>query len=754
MQTLPFLPKQYLYEVIPEGHIKKQFQVVKRLYHQPDLDAIYYAGDPAREGIYIQMLVRQQAGIKPGVMERVVWIESQTPEEIRRGLREAKTLDVYQNMADSGYMRAIEDYATGINLSRAITIKYGKLITAASGKKGVISVGRVMSCVLGMVVEKEKEVLQFNKTTYYGVDLPIGSVKATWKAVDGSRYQDSPLLYKEDGFLKKEDAQIMIAQFNGTQGVIEEKKETRKKKSAPLLFNLAELQSECTKRFKISPTKTLEVAQSLYEKQLTTYPRTDARVLSSAIAKVILENLKGIADKYPNEALPILQNQWYQNLGRYVNDEKVSDHYAIIPTGKTTGIEKLSSLEAAIFDLIVRRFLSIFYPPAEFLQVEIVIKADHEPFFLSATHLDKAGYLFVAGSKEKEDHYGEISALQKGSVLPMNGLQVTEKETKPPKRYTSGSLILAMENAGKLIEDEELREQIKGSGIGTSATRAETIKKLVSLEYIQLDKKTQICTPTDLGWMVYYILQENIPAILNPTMTASWEKGLSQIVSGKISRGQYQKILDAYITNEVDKIKANDFTAKLQKEIEPHASIKKIREPKEMNVTCPYCGGPIIADAYGRYRCKNYGKKEGQCTLFIGIIAKRMLSEAEVITLLTTGKVGPLAGFISKKGKPFPATLALQDGKVSFLDEKMDTNFPCPHCGHMLQRGQYKMICPECGFSFSHNIGDKELPDEQIIKLLTNGRSDKIFGMKSRRGKIFSGILELDKETGKISFAK
>ena len=559
LETLPFLPKKFLYEVIPT--VEKQFKIVKGILTRDDVDIIYVCTDSGREGEYIYRLVEQMAGesVKQKLRKRV-WIDSQTEEEILRGIKEAKDLSAYDNLSASAYLRAKEDYLMGINFSRLLTLKYGNSISNYRRTKfTVISVGRVMTCVLGMVVRREREIRNFVKTPFYRVlstlELEQQSFDGEWKAVKGSKYFESFDLYKENGFKTREKAEELLTYLTDATPLtaqvvsVEKKKE---KKNPPLLYNLAELQNECSKRFKISPDETLRIVQELYEKKLVTYPRTDARVLSTAVAKEISKNLNGLSKyemvkPYLNDILSFGSHKGLEKT-RYVNDKQITDHYAIIPTGQgLTALQSVSSTAKQVYDTIVRRFLSIFYPAAVYQKVSIVTKIKEEQFFSNFKVLAEEGYLKVAEitqtkkDAEMEENasdaglFSAIQKLKKGSILDVKGLSIKEGETSPPKRYNSGSIILAMENAGQLIEDEELRAQIKGSGIGTSATRAEILKKLLSIKYLSLNKKTQMITPTLLGEMIFDVVEHSIRSLLNPELTASWEKGLTYVAEGDIT---------------------------------------------------------------------------------------------------------------------------------------------------------------------------------------------------------------------------
>ena len=591
LDTLPFLPREFMYEVIPG--VEKQFNIVKGLLNRQDVDTIYVCTDSGREGEYIYRLVAQMAGVKDKKQKRV-WIDSQTEEEILRGIREAKDISEYDNLAASAYLRAKEDYLMGINFSRVLTLRYGNSVSNYLGSKyQAISVGRVMTCVLGMVVRREREIRAFVKTPIYRVVNSIAlegeSFDGEWRAVEGSRYFQSPALYKENGFKKKEDAEKLISELGVTQPLtctvdkIERKKEN---KNPPLLFNLAELQNVCSKLFKISPDETLSIVQELYEKKLVTYPRTDARVLSTAVAKEIYKNISGLKNYAPaaDAAREALEMGTYKSIAktRYTNDKQITDHYAIIPTGQ--GLSALGSLSLTaqrVYETIVRRFLCIFYPPAVYQKVSLVTKMENESFFSSFKVLVSEGYLRIAansfarkkaveGEKTQEaDGETEISCdeallnalqrLKKGDILSSNGLGIKEGETSPPKRYNSGSMILAMENAGQLIEDEELRAQIKGSGIGTSATRAEILKKLFHIKYLSLNKKTQVITPTLLGEMIYDVVNCSIRQLLNPELTASWEKGLTYVAEGSITEQEYMDKLEHFVRIRTNQVEASNY---------------------------------------------------------------------------------------------------------------------------------------------------------------------------------------------------
>lgn len=577
LNTLPFIPEEYKYEVI--SNVKKQFQTVKTLLNREDVETIYVCTDSGREGEYIYRLVEQMAGVK-GKKRKRVWIDSQTEEEILRGIREAKDLSAYDNLSASAYLRAKEDYLMGINFSRLLTLKYGNSIAGFLNKKyAVLSVGRVMTCVLGMVVRREREIREFVKTPFYRVLAKIQAEEeqfdAEWKAVPQSRYYMSPKLYKENGFKDRKTAQELI-DFLKDETVCEvlsaEKK--KEKKNPPLLFNLAELQNECSKRFKISPDETLRIVQELYEKKLVTYPRTDARVLSTAVAKEIHKNLNGLSKYEPTAHLLsyIAKEKTHKGLEktRYVNDKQITDHYAIIPTGQgLAALNSVSSVAKSVYDVIVRRFISIFYPPAVYQKVSLIVRIKEEQFFANFKVLIEEGYFQVTGvpgsrKEEKEEKIQDeetsldqklfefLKKVRKGTKLPVRGFEIKEGETSPPKRYNSGSMILAMENAGQLIEDEELRAQIKGSGIGTSATRAEILKKLIHIKYLALNKKTQVITPTLFGEMIYEAVDHSIRSLLNPELTASWEKGLTYVADGEITSEEYMQKLTHFIISRTN----------------------------------------------------------------------------------------------------------------------------------------------------------------------------------------------------------
>ena len=571
LHTLPFIPQEFRYEIIDS--VKKQFGIVKGLLNRPDVELIYVCTDSGREGEYIYRLVEQMAGVQ-GKKRRRVWIDSQTEEEILKGIQNAKDLSEYDNLASSAYLRAKEDYLMGINFSRLLTLKYGNALSSyMKTDRTVLSVGRVMTCVQGMVVRREREIRRFVKTPFYRVtavlDCQRSALETEWKAVAGSRYFAHPCLYKDNGLKEKKKAEELIASLKNpppAQALLQSMEKKTEKKNPPLLFNLAELQNECSRLFKLSPDETLKIVQELYEKKLVTYPRTDARVLSKAVAKEIAKNIGGLRASPGVRvfAEEILTKESYKGLEktRYVNDKAITDHYAVIPTGQGIGqLNRMPALSVKVYEVIVRRFLSIFFPPAVYHRFSLEFTIREEHFFAGFKVLKEQGYLAVASpapaAKEKTED-GEnapddaellkkLSGLRKGAVLMVTEFAVKEGETTPPKRYSSGSIILAMENAGQLIEDEELRAQIKGSGIGTSATRAEILKKLVANGYLALNKKTQVITPTFLGELIYDTVDHSLRQLLNPELTASWEKGLTYVAQGEISESEYMGKLSDFI---------------------------------------------------------------------------------------------------------------------------------------------------------------------------------------------------------------
>ena len=589
LDTLPFIPKEWKYEIIP--NVQNQFNIIEQLMHREDIEEIYNAGDSGREGEYIQRLVFMMAKPNPKIKTKRVWIDSQTEEEILRGIKEAKDESEYDSLSDSAYLRAKEDYLIGINFSRLLSIIFGRrLAKDINEEKASISVGRVMTCVLGMVVAREREVRNFVKTKYYKIVGEFGeenlSFKADWKVTEKSELWESTKLYNETGFKKENDAKKFIMSLAGKKAKITELKKSKQKENAPLLFNLAEIQNECTKRFKIKPDETLEIIQNLYEKKLVTYPRTDARVLSTAVSKEITKNLNGIAKGFKNEEVQgyikkMAEEKYSTNLAKtkYVNDSKITDHYAIIPTGQGyENYNNLPQLQKDIYLVILKRFLAIFYPPAQYNKIQMTIEVETdesnkkvETFIASGKVCVDKGYLEILKPNEskkstnseknveniennKENELEILSKLKKGQEIEVKNYEIKEAETSPPSRYNSGSIILAMENAGKLIEEEELREQIKGAGIGTSATRGEIIKKLEKIKYIEINTKTQIVTPTKKGELIYDIVNQSMPDMLNPKLTASWEKGLDLVAKKEIEPEEFMVKLERYINSKFNRL--------------------------------------------------------------------------------------------------------------------------------------------------------------------------------------------------------
>ena len=785
LEDLPFLPKDYKYGVIKS--VSGQYDVVHKMLHREDIDTVYWAGDAGKEGQTIEENIRNFGGVREGMQELRVWIDSQTEEEILRGIKEAKPMREYANLGKSGIMRTIEDYAMGINFSRAMSVKYGNLLNDAAGTKSytAIAVGRVMTCVLGMVVIREREIRNFIETPFYRIvgKFTDAEIEAEWKTTEESAYYASPLLYKENGFAKEEDAKDFLESLAGKEARVSSVEKGISKKKAPLLFNLAELQAECAKRFKISPDETLQIAQDLYEKKLTTYPRTDARVLSSAVAKEISKNVSRLKGYEPVSQFvnAIMQSGTYRSIGRsaYTDDSKITDHYAIIPTGQLTELNSVNGLHRQVYDLIVRRFLSIFYPPAEYQTVKFIAKIEKESFFAGGKILKSPGYLCVLGkeaAEEKDEDGGEkeegtnakmllamIEKLSENDVVPVKGMDIKEGKTSPPKRYTSGSMVLAMENAGQLIEDEELRAQIKGSGIGTSATRAEIIKKLVRVGYLNLNRKSQVLTPTMLGEMIFETVSMTVPELLNPKMTASWEKGLDGITRGTVDMGEYRAKLEDFIRRETLSMVQTDRKQELIKRIQPLTGRESrgAAARKKLGIKCPLCDGEVETTPFG-YGCSNY--RTNGCKFSIGTIAGRDLTEEEVTKLLTEGKTEILNGFVSKLKKKFSAALIYKkdENGIPSIQFDFSGNVPdvlegvaCPVCGESIEIMPYGYTCrrhrenPEaCYFSIG-KIAEKQLSKQDVTELIKNGHTQTLRGFKSKNGKKFDAVLTLTEEDGR-----
>ena len=696
METLPFIPAAYKYEVIANS--AKQFNVVKSLLNRQDVATIYNCGDSAREGEYIQRLAMQESGWNKSADLRRVWIDSQTKEEILRGIKEAKPMSDYDDLSDSAYARAKEDWLVGMNFSRGLSIMYGRMLNNANGTTGKgqykpIAVGRVMSCVLGMIVERERQIRNTEIVPFYKINADLDQdVSLAWKIVEGSKYFGSPLSYNDIGLLDQAQTNALVGELNGIGSMkIIGKDRSASKKQAPLLFNLAELQGTCTKLFHISPAETLEIAQTLYEKKLTTYPRTDARVLTKAVSKEIQKNISGLqafAAVAPF-AKEVLDNNWHTDLlnsnTKYIDDSKVSDHYAIIPTGSSEGFATINSLgptERQVYELICRRFLSIYYPAAEYKKIAVTGKTGTETFTTSCQVLTNEGYLKVAGhgddADEKEELYNTMESLP--DTVPAE-FSMTEGKSQPPKRYTTGSMILAMENAGQLIEDSELREQIKGSGIGTSATRAAVIEKLEKNDYITVNKKTQSIAPAKLGEFIYELLSMTIPTILNPMWTANWEKGLQQIADGVITEDNYMGKINNYVETCTNSIKSQDVSEQLKIAIEKlknvYKDIQSTEAPAsngnaESKIKCPICGSDVISTPNSKgYFCTGYkngcqfsipkewsGKKISEKMAMDFATSMQAITNPEGKRQLVSAPTGFMK-FKSKKGSEFEAKIQL-----------------------------------------------------------------------------------------------
>ena len=770
LETLPFLPETFKYEII--SAVSKQFNVVKKLYNRSDIDTIYYAGDSGREGLYIQMLVRQEAGHNPNAKEAVVWIDSPTEEEILRGISEAKDISYYEHMKNAGYMRAIEDYLVGINFSRLLSVKYSPMLNSGSGQKKhkPISIGRVMTCVLGMVVNREREIRHFKPHNFYRVMAKINindvDIECEWRDHEDSIYHNTPKLYANYGFNNELEAKELISGLSSQLHIVHIENE-KIKKNAPLLFNLAELQSECAKKLHISPNKTLSIAQSLYEKKLTTYPRTDARVLSSAIASEISKNLSKLKKGQYSNIVEIIESNHWSVKGKYVDDSKITDHYAIIPTGICPD-NNLSEDEKTVYDMVCRRFLAIFFPACEFEKISFEAINGTEHFFGTGKYMSSNGFYDVLGVPNDDSlDNGLVKAireLKEGAEYDSEYFTKNGK-TKAPTRYSTGSMILAMENAGTLIEDDELREQIIGCGIGTSATRAEVIDKLIRLNYIISNDKTQVLKPTNFGEMIYEVVDSTIPQMLEPKITAEWEKELDDISKGELSVDKFKEELYEFISKYCNDIKNIDNNSEIFKRIRPFAtdmirSEYKAFENWDTKLICPLCGKEIETTSWG-FKCKgNISKTEG-CSFTLGDIMGHRILTPELKKLLENGKVGPFYDFISSKGKPFGAYLLWNKdtSKIDFDFVELPwkkTKYTCPDCGNnvLCQGNIYK--CANfidfnngCKF-YVGKICGKTIPDKQIEKICSHSKTDLIKGFKNKEGKTFDAYIEWSNH--KLSF--
>ncbi len=763
LDTIPFLPNPYKYMVIPEGGAKKQFEIIKKLYHRTDVRKIYLCPDPAREGVNIQYSIAKMAGLPDSIEQKVVWIDSQTDEEIRRGIAEAKPRSEYDLLAAAGRMRAIEDYATGINLSRALSLKYANLINEKAGKKkSALPVGRVMSCVLGMVVRRERLIRSFTPTPFFRVFATIpGGAEFEWHDTEESAYHNSTELYENKGFRNSDTAEAFIKSMAGQQFEVAQIKIDTERKFAKTLYNLAELQNEGSKVLKISPDQTLAIAQTLYERRLITYPRTDSRYLSSAIAKEIVNNLVclELIPEVAAHVAKIREMGSFQTIGssKYTNDAKVTDHYAIIPTGDVRALDSLNEMEMSVYMMIVRRFLAIFFPPAVYNAVKASIKCGTEEFTLSKKQLKDKGYMVVLDDDsecEEDKALAAVMQLKQGDLVAAD-LSVKEGETQPPKRYTSGSIILAMENAGNLIEEEELREQIKTSGIGTSATRGDILAKLFKNGHLHLNKKTQVITPEPYGEMIYDAIDLTIPSFLEPKITASWEKGLDQVASGAISESRYLQQVHMYVAKEVNSIKESDISAALLEKI---ANIETAELPgaKIATLPCPKCYKPLRMNKRGDICCTSYTKGGGGCGFYMyGSYFKKKLTETQLFHLLRDGSAKNVA-LENKEGKKYKGDLILDENFKICLDTSKfggaeeevghtPSSITCPDCNSATYRTNLNIRCEKCGFKMKHSVSGHQFDDASLY-LLLNGDTLTVDGLLSKKGKPYTASVKLDKD--------
>jgi len=788
LQDLPFLPEEYKYGVVES--VAKQYKIVNEMLHREDVDIVYWAGDSGKEGQTIEENIRNFGGVRPGIEEKRVWVDSQTEEELLRGIREAKPMSDYASLGDSGIMRAIEDYALGINFSRALSIKYGGLLNRAANtdKYKAIAVGRVMTCVLGMIVDREREIRNFNDTPFYRViGYENNHIPFEFRAVEGSKYYESPRLYKENGFKKEEDAVKLIEEVTGLPGKITFLENKTIKKKAPALYNLAELQADCSRIFKITPSQTLDIVQELYENKLTTYPRTDARVLTTAVAKEIDKNIRGLKGYSPlnKYADTILNEGLYRDIAesQYTDDSKVTDHYAIIPTGQIQALSRLNDLSQKVYDLIAKRFLAIFYPPAEYEQARMTVKVSTESFFASAKVLVKPGYMEISGipkskdssknKQEKTDNESEseeegtddekkmlLELVKKSSLdddISLVFYETKEGKTSPPKRYTSGTIILAMENAGNLIEDEELRAQIKTTGIGTAATRQGIIEKLDNNGYIAINKKTQVITPENFGEMIYEVVRMTSPSLLNPQMSASWEKGLEGITNKTVSFKDYRQKLEDFVRKGTVNIIEHDLGNEIKDIISPLVH-KDAKMKRALGIACPVCGCDLTTTPFG-FGCNNYSNESNPCKFSIGTICGKKIKEEDFKSLILEGKTKLIKGFKSKNGKKFDAMLVLKEDKsIGFEFEnqgtdrgqKEESEIKCPKCHKNLLKDSRAYSC-DCGFKFFHTVAKKELSKTEIEELFNVGRTKKkVIGLTSKTGSLFDTVIKYS--DGKTEF--
>ena len=742
LESLPFLPQTYRYEVLPST--AKQFAVIKTIYDELKFgvpgDTLFLAGDAAREGIYIQYLILQNTSLNllnnPPVDIKVVWLDSFTESEILRGLKDAKPVSEYANMIKEGVTRGIEDYMVGMNFSRLLSCKFGREFNAKIGAASwtPLAIGRVMTCVMAMVVEREREIRGFKETPFYRISADTG-FESKWKAVSTSSFYESPLLYDEFGFKERNNAELLKGSLDKDKHLTVTALETKEeKKFAPLLFNLAELQLHCSKKYHISPDQSLSVAQSLYEKKLCTYPRTDARVLSTAVAKEITTSLQGLRQSGMKADIidKILANGWEKKIlqSKYVDDSKISDHYAFIPTGsKTDAMRDLTELEKAVYEDVVNRFLSIFLPPAVFVKIEVELSHSFtEKFFASTKALKEMGYLVCAErtEEEKEAFNPALTGLKEGDVLTVTEYQIKESKTTPPKRYTTGSLIIAMENAGKLIEEEELREQLKGVGIGTSATRAATITKLIQNGYLCLNKKTQVVTPGVAGECCYDIcLQAGLKDFLSPRISAQWDMALEQIRNGQRDYKEYRSILENYVKQMVLYVKSLN---------------TGISYEKTANVPmCPRCGKGQIKAGDKNFYCSEH--KNG-CQFSVSkIIYGAAITNADVLALISGKKTRPID--FEKDGKKFTKCLLYnkQEDRISFVDEMV-----CPLCGKGIYVDDAKISCRgKCGFIIWKNCRGITLTPGQLKKMV-EGKKTELLTLKKKDGSTYEAYLYYNKE--------
>src|SRR5213595_1192928 len=744
IENLPVLPDHF--DLIPKEKTKSRLQVLKRLIKRPDVTEIINACDAGREGELIFRNTLRWAGVKKPT--RRLWLQSMTPEAIRAGFEHLRSEQEMQPLADAATSRAESDWLVGINATRALTS-----FNSRSGGFQKTAAGRVQTPTLAILAGREEKIRSFKPRPYFEVHADLGGKAESYRG----RWFDEK--FKSDGdedarterLWSREKAAAIEAKCAEKTGEITEEKKSATQAS-PLLYDLTTLQREANGRFSLSARRTLQIAQALYEKhKVLTYPRTDSRYLPEDN----LGQVRKVMSSFNDQALATyaekaLRNEWIKPTKRVFNNAKVSDHHAIIPTG--TSPAHLDDFERKIFDMVARRTIAVFYPAAQFEVTTRITRVEGEPFKTDGRIIVDPGWKTVYGKEaagEDEQSIVPISPNERANVL---AIEIKENETKPPARFNEATLLSAMEGAGKLVEDEELREAMSERGLGTPATRAQIIEGLIFDGYVDRKGKELVVTAKGLS-LITLLRNLHTDVLSKPELTGEWEFRLKQMAHGKLDRQHFMEDIRGLTREIVEKVR-NFHGETIEGE---YVSI---------DVKCPNCGGGPFDEDYRTFKCRS-------CGLIIWkTMAGRLFEAAEVEKLLAQGRVGPLEGFRNKMGRRFNATVKLgEDFKLEFdfgeggngAAQKIDASRHesiglCPICKEgQVYELENAFICEraaavpkKCTFRISKTILQRAISKEQVQRLMATGKTDLLPRFISKRGRPFSAHLKL--QHGKVGF--